>query len=569
MLKIEILSNKYQIKKIEPTDQQIAIIAEEKNCVVIACPGSGKTFVLSQKIRRILPELPEYKGIIAISYTNKASDELKKCLKDGLNKKGSFFGTMDSFYISEIIRPFGKQIFKKANFEIQVVKVKDLSKTDQKSFERVFQDYHTDKLNLQQKQFFESCFLKGQIILNSFERENVLGNVDTVGIIANYIFDNSYACRRYLKAKYSHIMIDEYQDSGQEQHNLFIKLKNLGIISIAVGDARQSIFAFAGKNPKFLLSLPKEGSFIVYPLDINHRSHPSIVTYSLKLLKEEIDLPVFDEIRVFEKCVTGRESDIGVWLNDAIPYYCSKFNVEKYNEVAILTKSNRTGSFINENLDLDHKFFINTNLDTNTSLWALVFTKLLEYLFDANKTKFYVIKDFLDTDKNENKTRKIFGFIDILKEQINDIEHNFDLIVNSFILVSSEIFPQGKNTKAIDNLKEVLSSKELLNSYKPAQFNEIQIMTIHKSKGLEFDIVFHLDLYEWILPRREKDENGDYIFDDQDLNLHFVGVTRAKNCCVLCWSTRRTNYLDEIKQGNKSEFLSIKRLSLLRMVSEI
>jgi DNA helicase-2/ATP-dependent DNA helicase PcrA len=569
MTEQEIPINKYQTKEIDPTDQQKDIIAEEKNCVVIACPGSGKTFVLSQKIRKILPTLPDYKGVIAISYTNKASDELKKCLKDGLNKKGSFFGTMDSFYISEIIRPFGKQIFKKTNFETQVVKVNALSKADQIAFEEAFQEYHTGSLTVEQIDFFKFCFLNGKIILNSFERENVLGNVDTVGILANYIFDNSYACQRYLKAKYSHIMIDEYQDSGKEQHSLFLKLKKLGIISIAVGDARQSIFAFAGKDPKFLLSLPKESSFAMYPLDINHRSHLSIVNYSLKLLNEVMDLPAFNEIRIFEKCVIGMESDIGIWLNDAIPYYCSKYDVDMYNKVGILTKNNRTGSFINKKLNLDHKFFINTNLDANTSLWALVFCKLLEYLFDTRKTKFYVIKDFMDSEKNKNKTRKIFNFIDTLKEQINDVDRNFDLIVISFIKISSEIFPQGKNLKAIENLKEVLSTKELLDSYKPAHPNEIQIMTIHKSKGLEFDIVFHLDLYEWILPSRSQNEYGDYVFGEQDLNLHFVGITRAKECCVLCWSTLRKNYLDETKQGNKSEFLQITKLISLRQTSEI
>ena len=79
----------------EPTDQQSRIIAETSSCVVIAKPGSGKTFVLSEKIKRIIPGLIDYKGVIAISYTNKASDELKRrCLSGGLDKKCSFFGPL-------------------------------------------------------------------------------------------------------------------------------------------------------------------------------------------------------------------------------------------------------------------------------------------------------------------------------------------------------------------------------------------------------------------------------------------------------------------------------------------
>lgn len=54
-------------------------------------------------------------------------------------------------------------------------------------------------------------------------------------------------------------------------------------------------------------------------------------------------------------------------------------------------------------------------------------------------------------------------------------------------------------------------------------------MTLHKSKGLEFNIVFHMDLYRWILPN----EYGDAAAQMQDLNLHYVGITRAIDVCYL------------------------------------
>lgn len=85
-------------------------------------------------------------------------------------------------------------------------------------------------------------------------------------------------------------------------------------------------------------------------------------------------------------------------------------------------------------------------------------------------------------------------------------------------------------------------------------------MTIHKSKGLEFELVYHLDLYDWIHPKR-KFVRGcfDVIYDnwEQELNLHFVGITRAKNYCVLVTSTSRLNRDYETKVGNPSQFLSL------------
>lgn len=95
----------------EPTDEQKKIIQYKGNVVVTAKPGSGKTYTIVEKVAKILPNLPSYKGIIAISFTNKASDELKKrCKQRCTDLKQSFFGTIDKFYISQIIIPFASHI---------------------------------------------------------------------------------------------------------------------------------------------------------------------------------------------------------------------------------------------------------------------------------------------------------------------------------------------------------------------------------------------------------------------------------------------------------------------------
>lgn len=65
----------------EPTNEQKAILNYNGNTVVTANPGSGKTYTVVEKIGKVLHDLPSYKGIIAISFTNKASDELKKRCK--------------------------------------------------------------------------------------------------------------------------------------------------------------------------------------------------------------------------------------------------------------------------------------------------------------------------------------------------------------------------------------------------------------------------------------------------------------------------------------------------------
>ena len=97
----------------EPTELQQTIIEYDGNTVILASPGSGKTFVLSEKIKKVLRKesmLP-YQGVLAISFTRKASANLKqRTLEDGTFPKNSVFGTIDSFCLKQIILPFGNYL---------------------------------------------------------------------------------------------------------------------------------------------------------------------------------------------------------------------------------------------------------------------------------------------------------------------------------------------------------------------------------------------------------------------------------------------------------------------------
>ncbi len=94
-------------------------------------------------------------------------------------------------------------------------------------------------------------------------------------------------------------------------------------------------------------------------------------------------------------------------------------------------------------------------------------------------------------------------------------------------------------------------------------------MTLHKSKGLEFDLVIHVDMYEWIFPNKRPGPNDDFdnpLYGDwrQDLNLHYVGITRARKACFLISSTKRTNNNGLQKNAKDSEFLKQNNIQSLR-----
>ncbi|WP_017471508.1 UvrD-helicase domain-containing protein [Amphibacillus jilinensis] len=528
-----------------PTEEQQKIIDYNSNTVVIAQPGSGKTFTLVNKITNILAESPIYKGVIAISFTGKASRELeKRCMNGGIDKKGTFFGTMDKFYISEIILPFGRHLFSKPKKELEIID------KDHPLFKKYIEYGGADDL--------KSWFNKNMKTLKWLYSEGYV-ILESVSELAMEVLLNSMACKRYLSARYSHIVIDEYQDSGRDQHKLFIELNNLGLIGIAVGDINQSIFGFADKSSEYLIELAQNKRFKPFHITKNHRCHQSIINYSMKLISREFnDIIQTNESRMYRKKIIGNEIDIARWLDNAIPKTISMFDVDDFNKVGILVRGNRTGSLINEELTLNHKFFSGTPFDNDSSLWGNLFDNVLNFIFNKRSTKYEFIEQYLNIELQFGKAKRLIKLLRDV-EDLNDYKEPLHLI-DKFIEISSLIYPNAVNTNSVNILQKILADNDLLEKFKPANTNQVQIMTLHKSKGLEFDIVFHLDLYKYIMP---SSYNGEYSSPIQDLNLHYVGITRAKKVCVLCTSTKRHNRNGEIS-GVESEFLQIPRLITLR-----
>lgn len=543
----------------KPTEQQKLILDYEGNSVVIAAPGSGKTFVISEKIKRNLKSLLEHQGVIAISYTNKASTELKnRSLSNGEKPMSSFFGTIDKFNLSEIIIPFAKHFFGIPKVQIKITKLSSLSKEEAENFDWFERNLTLEKLSDSNIELLKSYFLNGSIF------------IETIGILANYVYTNSIACQNYICARYKYIYIDEYQDSGFEQHQIFQKINFLNIKAMAVGDLNQSIYAFSGKDAKYLEELTKDKAFKYFKLDKNHRCHPSIINYSNYLLNPKTELIPTEQNLIFFCRVEGNEKAIANWLDKEINAVQKAFKILKRNQIAILTRTTRTGEIINAELKEPHKLSVSNELDMNLNVWSSIFSNLLYFGYNKNFKFIDVIEVFTSYDNFSNSN------LEKLKNAKEKIENIFSAstlskeeLVAEFINVAKLIAPNSKNQESIDLLKSVLDNSIELKSYEPTNENEVNILTLHKSKGLEYDFVFHLDMYEWIFPNKQPGKNNDFnntIFGDwtQDLNLHYVGITRARKGCCLLSSTKRTNKEGAIKNGKDSEFIWKDKIEKLR-----
>lgn len=532
------------------SDAQKDAISCQNSMVITACPGSGKTTVMVEKIRSEFDDLKSYQGVIGISFTIKSSHELAtKCKKHGALFKSSFFGTIDSFCLAEIIFPFASRVFGKSPGELTTKQYNSLDPI----YKNSLPDLSEPDVNFTTT----DCEIYWPEFLRHYHAGFIL--LEAVTVIACKILEKSTASRRYIKARYRSVYIDEYQDMSEPQHQLFLKLHSLGLKAVAVGDMQQSIFAFRGSNPSYLLSLTADqDNFEHHMLDINHRSHPSIVNYANRLYAPSCHLIPTDKIRVFHRKFSGNQTDVAIALNEWIKKTADALHIENLSEIAILVRWNNAIDRLQEKLSIPARFYKDDQLSKLSSPIGRFFSTLLFFYYDDRKLIEEILDSFplikITTSRLSALRKSIREIRKLLPNNLPDTFASLSLYFN---------FPREFDAE-FTALQETISSPEELAHYERVKPGEVQVMTLHKSKGLEFDMVLHLDLYDWVFPTRTYTGNfNEEVFPDwnQDLNLHYVGVTRAREWCILISSEKRINSEGKIKNGSPSQFLGLPGLS--------
>ena len=330
-----------------------------------------------------------------------------------------------------------------------------------------------------------------------------------------------------------------------------MKMISMGLLGIAVGEIDQAIYAFANRYSKYLSELTQNKKFQNFRISKNHRCHESIEAYSLQLLGISQKKGLYDDKRVFCVSCEGNEIVLSKKIAERISGIKEEYSIEHNCQIGILCRSKGSASKISENLGINNKLFIDNALDSSHFQWSRFFADLLRDYFDEEIFPIDVANRYADEELDRKNHKRILRMVKIIFESVPD---DFIKLISTFVKLADLIYPEYVSKEAIRELESVLKSPEQLEGYRPPANNEICIMTLHKSKGLEFDVVFHMDLYDWVFPRRSISP----IEYQQDLNLHYVGVTRAKKACYIMQGTYRyRSYKDDYYEAKPSPFLSI------------
>lgn len=290
------------------TDEQNDFLELSGKCVLSACPGSGKTFVVAKKVEQYLENWKQsHQGIAVLSFTNVASEEVKDQLslitgKSRIDSYPHFIGTVDSFINSFIVLQYGylynenrdrPQIAINNMWEHKVYWRTECYKQGcTKDIENFYygidgkfyrgENIVTCKPNA--KRTVPPCEeLKKQLIKKGiiFQRE--------VSAFAYRILKENPHIANAIARRFPVIIIDEAQDTSEEQMGVFDLLVEAGMKEIfLVGDPDQSIYEWRDATPKCFTDKMKMEHWDTKYLTTNFRSSQHICnavkefSYSMK-----------------------------------------------------------------------------------------------------------------------------------------------------------------------------------------------------------------------------------------------------------------------------------------------
>ncbi|MBX0354993.1 ATP-dependent helicase [Bacillus toyonensis] len=597
--------------------------------LVIAGAGSGKTHVLTERVRNLVLHKKGHYRVLALTFTNKAAIEMKERLKDikDLGNK-AFIGTIHNFCM-DILSTRGEVVGINHDFHIfgseqdrmdvlkQVIESSPQlqnyfhQQSNQKGFllRRIL-----DYISRQKRQLIPP--LTNEILSSSFQDEekmfsyvyreydNLLRSqnaldYDDLIFLTYRIFTERPAIARFYQKLYKYLCIDEAQDLNYSQYQLIKAFcggnyKNI----MMVGDPNQAIFGFIGASSNYMSENFKFdfNPKVIY-LNENFRSAESIVKVAKKLeptmqtnttlpIKGAVELKKFNnELEeaqwVFENikylfnnghpeiqssipfanmAVLGRNryvlSNLEKLLkNEGIPYY-TKLSDSFESESEFIKAFELGVRLIINPADRLHLQQLLNLLDMSElfeSIYADKYESGIELLNQIAKeikgewlSHFNILNKTLSelTIKQPKFNNSLQSLISYSKQRWNKDEEILSLVINDLNMWKEKWDSYVRQTN-IDSRNLIQFRNQVSMGLSQTPKEGIALLTIHTSKGLEFDVVHIMGMCDGTFPDYRAIKLGEEGLEEEKHNA-FVAVTRARRVVYMTYPT-----VKQFSWGNK------------------
>ena len=432
------------------------------------------------------------------------------------------------------------------------------------------------------------------------------------------IFEKKPYILEEVQERYRYILVDEFQDTSLLQYKFVSmiakKYRNIAV----VGDDDQSIYSWRGANYEnirmFEKDFPERKEF---KLEQNYRSSGTILKAANAVIQHNTerkekslwtDSNEGAEISIRDH-ETGEEE--ASFIAEDIKRRVR--NGEKLSSFGILVRTNSLITQIENNLmehSIPHKisggqsFYdrreirdilcylkVLVNAHDDVSLLRIINTprrgigrttieKLREHADKNYKSLYDSINDLILSDALQERTKKsLMSFIGLIKKwrNTNNLRSLIENIINdiSYRNMLLEEYPDSPKTVEYKmtgirilsdrinrylernpdaTLSDYINVTALVNEDDEDDDNKVSLMTMHASKGLEFDIVYIAGMEDDIIPsKRSLEEDLDNIYEER--RLFYVAITRARRELIINYALKRINSMGEVKTALPSRFL--------------
>jgi DNA helicase-2/ATP-dependent DNA helicase PcrA len=506
-------------------EQQRAVRATRGPVCILAGAGAGKTTTITRRIAcQVASGDIAADSILAVTFTDKAAGEMRDRL-DRLGVGGVRARTFHSAALGQLHHlaenPPGGIMPSK------VVALRQIGNTLPKPYRfRPAADLATEIEWAKNRRLTPQTYMDGLgshdppiphdlmvSVWHRYERgKNERGLVDFEDVLemAIRMHEDEEAARERFQARYLAFTVDEYQDVNTLQQTLLERWLGGRDDLCVVGDDYQSIYGFTGATPRHLLEMPQRFARTqVIRLETNYRSSPEILGFANKLvpklggaekvLKSSLPSGEAPEVRPFSSEAAERRfvvDQIKELHEQGVPY----------EAIAILYRINFRSEDYEESLAAEGIPF---QVRGGNFLSRPAARRLLNRLRPPSAT---------DVSAKVRAVAEKEGWSPELPEGLGEQETTRQNDLTRLVHLADEFDATGGSVNDfIADLQARFTSE--------GGGRGVNLLTLHRAKGLEFDAVFLVRLEEGELPfKRAKSDEA----VAEERRLLYVGITRAK-----------------------------------------
>lgn len=598
-------------------EQKAAVLHQDGALLILAGAGAGKTRVVTHRIAELIRNGIAPEKILAVTFTNKAASEMRDRVLELMRENFAlspydtprttpFMGTFHGLSL-HILKTFHaeaglpkrftifdradstkalKSAIEKAGFDPKeleprrVLSIMGRAKSDALSVD----DFRAERAS----SYIDEAVAEVWEHYDAYLKKEKALDFDDILLRAYTLLKKNDAVRSFFQNAWSHIHVDEYQDTNRIQYELIHMLGALHGNVCAVGDADQNIYSWRGASIGHILDFEKDfrGATVVL-LTENYRSTQTIIQAANDAIAKNIRrkekvlftknnegepvavVGAFDEVGEarFVAKTAGELIKSGMSPNDIAVLYRANFQSRTLEEAFL-------GSGIPYQV-LGTRFFerkeikdalsyvrLAINPDSATDL-ARIMNVPARGIGKVTLAK-VINEQFGDlSGAQQKKVQDFFALMDRLRKTLSTKTPSEAIraVLSDSGMVGMYREGRGEDEERLENLKELVSVATKYDSFSPEEGIQrlleeaalqsdqdelttrredklgVKLMTIHASKGLEFPVVFITGLEEGLFPHERDGVDADD--PEEERRLFYVALTRAEKKVFLTYALRR------------------------------